>query len=71
MFFACLSSADPSHAACVCVCVISMHISADSFAVGSRALVNICYVFIALFCDPVVNIIPCEKIRLGPDREIF
>jgi hypothetical protein len=46
MFFTCLSSADQSHAACVCV--ISMH-AADSFAVSSRALINICHVFIVLY----------------------
>jgi hypothetical protein len=33
MFFACLSSVDPSHAACVCI--IRMHASVDSFAVSS------------------------------------
>jgi hypothetical protein len=44
MFFAFLSSADPSYAACECK--ISMQ--TDSFAIGSGALVNICHVFIAL-----------------------
>jgi hypothetical protein len=35
------------------------------------ALVNICHVFIALFWDPIMNIIPCEKILLGPDPKYF
>jgi hypothetical protein len=57
------------------MCVRNKHArsSADSFAVGIGDLVNIifCLVFIALFWNPVVNIIPRKKILLGPDREIF
>jgi hypothetical protein len=56
-----------SYAACVC----DARWPADSFAVGTGALVNICYVFIALFWVQVGNIIPRENIVLGPDREIF
>jgi hypothetical protein len=55
------------------LCVYNKHArsSADSFTVGTGALVNISHVLIALFWDPVANIIPREEILLGPDREIF
>jgi hypothetical protein len=60
-FFACFSSADPRHIACVRA--ISMH--------THQPLVASYHVFIALiFCDPVANIIiPSEKVPLASNSE--
>jgi hypothetical protein len=69
MFFACVSSVDQSHAACVC---IRMHAHQLILSLSvKRGLVSICHVFIRLFWNPVANIIPSEKTLLGPDRQIF
>jgi hypothetical protein len=59
MFYACLSSVDQSHAACVCI--IRMHANQLilSLSVAGFGQYLPCH---GLFWDPVANIIPCEKI---------
>jgi hypothetical protein len=63
MFFACLSSADPSRDACVYVTSMHAHQLILSLSVAGHWSVLVMFSFIL---GPVANIIPCEKIVLGP-----